>query len=272
MKIWQKSLIVGGLVGGLLGGGAVLAAGSSNEAVAARLKARLPNTQISSVECGKLSGLCEVVAGKTLFYTDSSARYLVVGRVYDMEARQDLTAARLLEINPETLLGGAARSEQQSEDFAGASASPVPAAAAPRPAKLDVSKLGQAGAIVWGKANAPTVTIFTDFRCGYCRQLVATLEQMSVRVIERPISILGSRDLANRVYCSKDKARAVRAAYAGEALPEGRCDTSGLDANEAFAREHRLSGTPVIVRADGAMLEGFRPREVLERWIAGGAS
>ncbi|MCW2406892.1 thiol:disulfide interchange protein DsbC [Sphingobium sp. B1D7B] len=277
MKIWQKSLIVGGLVGGILGGGAVLAAGSSNEAVAARLKARLPNTQISSVDCSKLSGLCEVVAGKTLFYTDSSARYLVVGRVYDMEARQDLTAPRLLEINPETLLGGAARSEQQSEDFAGAAASPVPAAAAsaapaPRPAKLDVSKLSTSGAIVWGRANGPTVTIFTDFRCGYCRQLAATLEQMNVRVIERPISILGSRDLANRVYCAKDKASAVRAAYAGEALPEGRCDTSGLDANEAFAREHRLSGTPVIVRADGTMLEGYRPRDVLERWIAGGAS
>ena len=46
-----------------------------------------------------------------------------------------------------------------------------------------------------------------------------------------------------------------------------KCDTSGLDANEAFARKHGLSGTPVIVRSDGAMLEGYRPKAFLETWL-----
>ena len=90
---------------------------------------------------------------------------------------------------------------------------------------------------------------------------------MNVLVTERPISTLGSRDIANRVYCAKDKAKAVRAAYEREPLPAANCDTSGLDLNEEFARKHGFSGTPVLVRKDGAVLEGFRPRAFLEAWL-----
>ncbi|PXW69734.1 hypothetical protein C7451_1153 [Blastomonas natatoria] len=64
------------------------------------------------------------------------------------------------------------------------------------------------------------------------------------------------------------KRRAVNEAYDGGAITSGRrCDTSGLDANEAFARQHGFTGTPVIVRDDGAVLHGFRPREFLETWL-----
>ena len=86
-------------------------------------------------------------------------------------------------------------------------------------------------------------------------------------------SVLGSRDLANQVYCAKNREEALHQAYAGEPLRNaGNCDTSGLDANEKFARAHGLSGTPVIVRADGAMIEGYRPKEALAAFIAGGRS
>src|SRR3546814_15964360 len=64
---------------------------------------------IGSVDCATIGGLCEVVAGDNLFYVDAGARYLVIGRVYDMETRQDITAARLLEMNPDMLVGAAAR-------------------------------------------------------------------------------------------------------------------------------------------------------------------
>jgi thiol:disulfide interchange protein DsbC len=54
-------------------------------------------------------GICEVQAGTNLFYIDPSARYLIVGRIYDMETHQDLTAARLLAINPDMLVGAPPR-------------------------------------------------------------------------------------------------------------------------------------------------------------------
>ena len=75
--------------------------------VRAALKLRLPKTPIDAITCKGLGGLCEVASKSTLFYVDRAAKYLVIGRVYDMEARQDLTAARLLALNPDLLAAGA---------------------------------------------------------------------------------------------------------------------------------------------------------------------
>src|SRR3546814_4424424 len=86
--------------------------GSAESQVQALLKARLPKTAVSAIDCGKIAGLCEITAGENLFYVDTSARYLVIGRVYDMQTRQDITAARLPEMNPELLVGSPAASEE----------------------------------------------------------------------------------------------------------------------------------------------------------------
>ena len=245
--------------------------------VAALLKARLPKTQVTAVDCKKITGLCEVIASDNLFYIDGSARYLVIGRVYDMETRQDLTAARLLELNPDMLVGGAARA---SAGNGGSADAPSAALAASgrrevtvgKAAHVDLSALSDKGAIVW-KRGGPTLTVFSDFHCGYCRALSQQLEGMNVTVVERPISVLGSRDIADRVVCAKDRTRAVRAAYAQEPVQgSGQCDTSGLDENEAFAKKHGFTGTPVLVRSDGAVLEGYRPRAALIAWLKGDAS
>ncbi|MDR6790109.1 thiol:disulfide interchange protein DsbC [Sphingomonas sp. BE138] len=241
------------------------------ETVKVALAKRLPRTQVSSIDCSKVDGLCEVVAGANLFYVDKSARYLVIGRVYDMETRQDLTAARLLALNPDMLVGGAAKANAAAD-------APEPPVAGKRvtqpvsPVSLDVSRLSKKGAIVWG-SGAQTVTVFSDFHCGYCRALSQALETMNVTVIERPISVLGSRDVADQVLCAKDRHAAVRAAYAQDPIRSGqKCDTSGLDENEAFAKAHGLNGTPVIVRSDGAVIEGFKPKEQLVAWLKGAKS
>lgn len=276
---------IAGAVGAVCLAGIALAAdvGATDEAkVSGLLKTRLPKTQLTKVDCAKIEGLCEITAGSNLFYVNHGARYLIIGRVYDMETRQDLTAARLLEINPDMLVGGAARANAAAADGSEESAAemaPVTAGAArvtapARPAALSLSGLPSEGAIVWGNRDAKrSVTIFTDFRCGYCRALTNVLRGMDVKVIERPISVLGSRDIADRVYCAKDQEQALHAAYAGEPFKAPAvCDTKGLDANERFARQHGLNATPIIVRSDGAVLEGYRPKEFLEAWLRGGKS
>ena len=263
----------------------------ADSAVAAALKTRLPKTEVARIDCKVLNGLCEVTAGKSIFYVDKSARYLVVGHVFDMQTRQDLTSARLLEINPEALLGGAsgradAADEGDPQALASAQAGRPIARDYPTPKgnqssavgsavageqSISLASLPDAGAIKWG-SGGPKVTIFTDFRCGYCRALTNTLETMNVTVVERPISVLGTRGLTNRVYCAKDRIRALHAAYAGDVPPDATCDTSGLDANEKFARANGFSGTPVIVRSDGAVLHGYRPKEFLLAWLKGAKS
>lgn len=284
---WLAAALIG------VGSGAVAwAVGPVDAAVAAALKVRLPKTEVAKIDCKVLDGLCEVTAGKSIFYVDKSARYLVVGHVYDMETRQDLTSARLLDINPEALLGGGAQHAEADEegddvnalasaqaghpvarDYPTGKAQPPAGAGAGAQGEASVSlaSLPDAGAIKWG-SGGQKVTIFTDFRCGYCRALTNTLETMNVTVVERPISVLGTRALTNRVYCAKDRVRALHAAYAGDVPPEAKCDTSGLDANEKFARANGFSGTPVIVRSDGAVLHGYRPKEFLVAWLKGAKS
>ena len=83
--------------------------------VAQALKLRLPKTPIDALDCTTFAPWCEVVSGESLFYIDEAARYLFVGRLYDLEERRDVTAARLLELNPDLLAAGAARAAGRAE-------------------------------------------------------------------------------------------------------------------------------------------------------------
>lgn len=241
------------------------ASGPDTAKVRAALKLRLPKTPIDAITCKGLGGLCEVASKSTLFYVDRAAKYLVIGRVYDMEARQDLTAARLLALNPDLLAAGAAR-RSGGED------APPPQRASV-PARVSLGQLPASGAISWGPANGPRVVVFSDFHCGYCKKLEAELKAIGARVEERPISIFGaeSRKDSERVICATRPEIALHMAYSGLALANPKpCDTSGLDANEAFAKAHGFGGTPVIVRpTDGAVLEGFRPAAALRAFLSG---
>lgn len=225
------------------------------------LKLRLPKTRITSVACDGLGGLCEVVAGRSLFYVDRAARFLVIGRVYDMETRADVTAARLLALNPATLVAGAAKADNAGEDA-------VPAAA---PKVIDLAELPRAGGVAWGPVGGPKLTVLSDFNCGYCKRLTEELQRGGFRVDERPISIFGqeSRKLSEAVLCSADPAAALHAAYAGQKVAAPRCDVSGLDANEAFAKRHGFAGTPVVIRADGTVAEGYRSAAQLLAFVQG---
>lgn len=237
--------------------------------VKAALKLRLPKTPIDAINCEGLGGLCEVASKTTLFYTDAHAKYLVIGRVYDMEARQDLTAARLLALNPDLLAAGAARrGGDDSEE-----AQPQTRSA---PKQVSLAGLPANGAIIWGPANGPKATVFSDFHCGYCKRLSAELKAIGARVEERPISIFGAeaRKDAERVLCSTNQEASLHAAYSGIALANPKpCDTRGLDANEAFAKAHGFNGTPVIVRpADGAVIEGYRDAAALRAFLTAAPS
>lgn len=232
--------------------------------VRAALTARLPKTPIDALTCEGFGGLCEVVSGKTLFYVDQAARYLVVGRLYDMETRRDVTAARLLELNPDLIAAGGARAGKQGDDHGDEQAQAVPT-------QVDLNTLPADGAIHWGNTAAPKVVVFSDFQCGYCQRLTGELTKAGVHVEERPISIFGakSRALSEAVLCAADPAEALHRAYAGQApAPRKSCKAKGLEANEAFAKANGFNGTPVMVRpSDGAVLQGYRPAAEIRRFL-----
>lgn len=233
--------------------------------VAQALKLRLPKTPIDALDCATFAPWCEVVSGESLFYIDEAARYLFVGRLYDLEERRDVTAARLLELNPDLLAAGAARTAGRAETHSSEQR------AAPNKIKVDLTGLPKDGAVLWGNRKGPRLVVFSDFQCGYCQRLTGELEKAGVLVEERPISIFGasSRRMSEGVLCAKDKSKALHAAYAGRAasVPSD-CDVGeALDANEAFARANGFAGTPVIVRAsDGAVLHGYRDATTIRKF------
>ena len=247
--------------------------GQVNTRVLALLKRRLPRTRVTGIDCAKLAGLCEVSADKNLFYVDRGARYLVVGRVYDMATRTDLTATRLLELDPDLLVRGAAHDDEGSAaggTHPGGEGARTVAPVADQ--RVSLTELPRSGAIIWGPVAGPRVTVFTDVHCGFCRRLNQTLRDVGARVEERPISLLGTRPVSDAVLCARDPAAALEAAYKGEPIPtlaRAGCDTSGLDANEAFARRHGFQGTPVLVRPDGAVIEGYRDAATIAAWLKG---
>ncbi|HEY4546076.1 MAG TPA: DsbC family protein [Pedomonas sp.] len=233
----------------------------SEQQITKQLGARLPKTDVTSVDCRAIDGLCEVVAGSNLFYTDSQARHLIIGRVYDLETRTDLTAARLLEVSPDTLARGGPRAGETARR-------------APAPARLDLESLPDKGLIGWGPEDGPRVAVFSDLACPYCRMLHQTLANLGARVAEYPIAILGSRALAEKVMCAEDPAKALAAVYGGDPEikfpPRASCDTRLIDANEAFFQAQGWQGTPVLIRSDGQVAEGALGAEALKVWLAGG--
>ncbi|MDG6079898.1 DsbC family protein [Erythrobacter litoralis] len=236
--------------------------------VVVALKLRLPKTPIDALDCTTFAPWCEVVSGDTLFYIDEAARYLFVGRLYDMQERRDVTATRLLELNPDLLAAGAARAAGHGE----AAEQPM-GGSKPAPAKVDLSALPAEGAIRWGNPKGPRLVVFSDFQCGYCKRLTGELIKAGVEVEERPISIFGaaSRRLSESVICAKDPVAALHAAYEGKPVspPKSCTRATALDANEAFARDNGFAGTPVIVRAsDGAVLHGYRDAATLRAFAA----
>ena len=96
-----------------------------------------------------------------------------MGRLYDMEERRDVTAARLLELNPDLLAAGGARARSEQNETTSSVA----------PAKVDLASLPAEGAIRWGNPKGARLVVFSDFQCGYCQRLAGELVKAKVQVL-----------------------------------------------------------------------------------------
>ena len=227
------------------------------------------DTEAMAEQTGDACGVYLVPAftGLGAPYWDPKARGAIFGLTRDTGIKEIVTAGLQSVCYQTRDLLEAMRQDGAAEPTQARQAGAGDAGPLPRIDPAALAALPSSGSVVMGKGGR-TLTVFSDFRCGYCKRLHETLATLDVKVVERPISVLGTRPISEAVICATDKRRAVNEAYDGGAITSGRrCDTSGLDANEAFARKHGFTGTPVIVRDDGAVLHGFRPREFLETWL-----
>lgn len=231
----------------------------------AELKREFPATTIDQVSCDiGVKGLCEVVSGRTVFYSTRDGRHVFVGALLDLKAKVDLTDKRIRELA--ALTNATAR-------ITGASAPAAqPAAAGAPAAKLNVS-LKRDSAIIHNPGAPLKLTVFSDLNCGYCRQLFAELKDApDIEVTEYPIAILGadSAEKAKMALCADNRAKAANALYFGgdvEVPADCKDAAQQLARNMAFAEANGIAGTPALIRSDGAVNRGWMALGELRGWL-----
>lgn len=219
------------------------------------IRSAFPNTSIDSIDCALASPLCEVVAGDSVFYTTPDARIMVIGRVFDLKLGRSLTDDRLDAIDEEN---------ETARQVSVASHAParLPSGLA---GHFDVSD-----AIVTGQGERK-LSIIADPACPYCAALSeAVIELGDVQADIYLVGTVGGRSVPETVYCAGDPETALYQAYTRQLQPGPSCDRARAVArNERAARSLGLSGTPILIRGDGAIQYGALAAEDLGTWLNG---
>lgn len=209
------------------------AADSPADAAARKaLQQLVPQAKIDTVEQAPLPGFRQVIVGGQMVYVSDDGQYLMQGTLYDIQAKRDLTGARL-----------AVESKRK------------------------VDEVGADKRIVFSPSGKPKykITVFTDIDCGYCRKLHSEVAELNKRGIEVdylffPRSGVGtpSFDKAVSVWCADDRKAAFTAAKAGKDPAPKKCDNP-VSEQFALGMQVGVSGTPTILAPDGSKIGGYLP-------------
>jgi thiol:disulfide interchange protein DsbC len=210
---------------------------STEQAIRSSLQVLLPGLVPDTVRATPIDNLYEITFGTRIVYITADGRFLVQGKLVDLETRSEITDERLSELKQAAL-------EQVGEDRM---------------------------VIYSPEEPRHQVTVFTDIDCGFCRRLHAEMDQyhkqgIAIRYLFYPRAGIGSDSYAKAVsvWCADDRHGAMDAAKAGEAVPAKTCENP-VDAHYELGQQMRISGTPALVLSDGEIVPGYVPPDKLRR-------
>lgn len=224
-----------GMVALLLVVSASAAAQDEFAAVEERIRGLAPNADSIAISETPIPGILMVQVAGDIVYATADGRYLIQGRVVDMETREDLTEG--------------AKSELRRELMAG----------------IDTSRQ------ITFAPEEPVydLTVFTDIDCGYCRKLHAQMDEynekgISIHYMAFPRAGIGSRsyEKAVSVWCAEDQQEAMTQAKAGADPDPAQCDNPIAEQYQ-LGMELGVSGTPALLTSDGQLIPGYVPPEQL---------
>jgi thiol:disulfide interchange protein DsbC len=202
------------------------------------LPERLPKLPaIDEVSKTPINGLYEVRVGGQLLYTDEEANHLLEGRIFDTQAKADLTQARRVALS----------------------------------STVDFSKLPLTDAFVWKSGTgARRLAVFSDPNCGYCKRLeveLRKLKNVSIYTFLLPVLGADSVEKSQQIWCAKDKTETWLAWMLNAKVPPTapKCDTSAIDRNRSLAAKHMMDGTPALVFTDNTSVRGAMSAEDIEK-------
>ena len=231
----------------LLACSAPVTAEDDYSAVEEQIRALAPNAKSIAISETPIEGLLMVQISGDIVYATTDGKFLIQGRVIDLETREDLTEGAKSEVRRELMAG---IDESRQIIFA------------PEEPKYEL-------------------TVFTDIDCGYCRKLHAQVPEynaqgISIHYMAFPRAGIGSRsyEKAVSVWCADDPNDAMTKAKAGADPDPAQCDNPIAEQYQ-LGMELGVSGTPALLTADGQLIPGYVPpdqlRARLERMTAAAA-
>lgn len=214
------------------------AAQAGEAEVRAAVAKMLPQATIDAIAPAAAAGYYEVVAQGQVLYVSADGAHLMAGELWQVADRANLTARR----------------KDGIRDAA-------------------ISAIGAGQRIVFA-AETPrhTVTVMTDFDCGYCQRLHQDIAQynargISVEYLLYPRGGLGSAsfDKAVSVWCATDRREAFTLAKRGTDPEPKVCPNPIADNYALVERIGGIIGTPAVIDAQGTMTGYQSPEQMLAR-------
>src|SRR5690625_184201 len=217
------------------------AAVADQDAITKRVSGLVPEIETLNIAETPLPGVMEVQVNGEIIYMSEDGRYLMQGRLVDMNTQTDLTDA--------------AKSVLRREA---------------------VSQLDDDEMVIFGNGSADyELMVFTDVDCGYCRRLHQQIEEYTeagirVKYMAFPRAGVGSEtyDKMVSIWCADDPQRAMTIAKSGQQPAPARCDNP-VEEQYRLGKQLGVTGTPSLITPNGEMIPGYVPpqqlRERLDR-------
>lgn len=215
-----------------------LAAADDYQVVRERLKT-LTNVEDSRVRIAEtpIDGILQVRLGSEIVYMTADARFLLQGRLFDLDTREDLTDRAMAEVR-----------------------------------KALMADLAESDTIDFGPDDADyKLYVFTDVDCGYCRRLhqqIAGYNEagIQIRYLAFPRAGIGSPTFRKMtsVWCAADPHAAMDVAKAGDTPEPATCD-SPVASQYQLGQAMGVTGTPALLTVDGDLIPGYVPPEDLRK-------
>jgi len=232
-------------LGGLLVLGALLvqtSAPAEQASVDPRVEvaSRIPGAKVDQLKATPIPGMYEYTRGTEIAYVTADGKYAISGDLFDLAKNDNLTEQHCRELRSKLI---AAVPEDQMLIFG------------PKDPKY-------------------TITVFTDVDCAYCRKLhsqIAEYNRLGVRVrylmYPRTGPNTSSWTKAEQVWCSPDRNDALTRAKLGQDLKAKPCADNPVARTYQLGQDFSLQGTPAIILADGDLLPGYVPPDVLVKQL-----
>ena len=219
--------------------GLTAAAFAQDSSIRKNLTERLPQMgKIDEVSKTPMPGLFEVRVGTDIYYTDAEGNFLIHGQLIDAKAQRNLT-------------------EERQDKLLAIDFSALP--------------LKDAFTIVRGNGKRK-IALFEDPNCGYCKRFERDLmkvDNVTIHLFLYPILGADSEAKSRNLWCAKDKAKAWQDwMLRDQAAPSASCDSAALARNVEFGKRHKITGTPMMVFADGSRVAGAVPAAQVEKHLA----